>query len=211
MRAILTIIRIYIWLLIIWAIMSWIPGLSESALRDVIGIPIVPVLRLFSFATANIGGVGVGFQAIILIFLLSFIERFLDKKVRESEASFTPSGYDAESGSGTFPADERAWWNSLPGNEQESASGMEAKSDRGYVSGESSEASLASGGESQQTGDDETAVIPPESESYVTEENGYITDRGGSIGTDPFVTEESKNIVDAEFEDIADADDEARN
>ena len=131
--------------------------------------------------------------------------------MRESEASFTPSGYDAESGSGTFPADERAWWDSLPGNEQESASGAEDRSNVGDISDESGEASLSSGSESLQTGDDETAVIPPESESYVTEENGYITDRGESIGTDPFVTKESKNIADAEFEDIVDADDEARN
>ena len=83
MRILLYIIRGYIWLIVIWAIMTWIPGLSGSAFHSFIGLPVVPVLNLFSFATVGF----IGLQAIIVIGLLWFIETWLEKKIKEQEGA----------------------------------------------------------------------------------------------------------------------------
>lgn len=83
MKFLLTVIRIYIWLIVAWALMSWIPILATSTLRQIIGIPIVPLLKLFGFAQLGIGGGGIGFQPLILIFILTILERWIEKKYQE--------------------------------------------------------------------------------------------------------------------------------
>ncbi|HES58210.1 MAG TPA: YggT family protein [Firmicutes bacterium] len=83
MRILLVIIKIYIWLIVAWAIMTWIPGLSGSAVHNILGLPIVPVLNIFSFA--NIGFIGL--QAIIVIGILWFVESWLEKKLKEQEGA----------------------------------------------------------------------------------------------------------------------------
>ena len=83
MRILLTIIRIYIWIIVAWAIMTWIPGLSGSAFHNFIGLPVVPVLNLFSFARIGF----IGLQAIILIGILWLIESWLEKKLKEQEGA----------------------------------------------------------------------------------------------------------------------------
>ena len=118
MRILLTAIRLYTILIFIWALMSWIPGLRGGALHHIIGLPIVPVLNLFSFATAKIGGVGVGFQAMILIFILWGIERWLEKITHEK----THTGYAGDTvksrhgfedkGTG-YVETERPWYEDL--------------------------------------------------------------------------------------------------
>ena len=81
MRILLYIIKADIWLIVIWAIMTWIPGVRGSAVHNIIGMPIVPVLNIFSFA--NIGFIGL--QAIIVIGILWFVESWLEKQIKEQE------------------------------------------------------------------------------------------------------------------------------
>ncbi len=89
MKFLLTVIRIYIWLIVAWALMSWIPFLATSTLRQIIGLPIVPLLKLFGFAQIGIGSGGIGFQPIILILILTILERWIEKKYQEQ----TQTGY----------------------------------------------------------------------------------------------------------------------
>ena len=81
MKFLLTVIKIYIWLIIAWALMSWFPGLNNSIVRQIIGIPIVPVLKIFNFASFGAGGIG--FQPMIVIFILMIIERWIERKYHE--------------------------------------------------------------------------------------------------------------------------------
>jgi uncharacterized protein YggT (Ycf19 family) len=123
MRVLLTIIRLYIVLIFIWTLMTWIPGLRGGVLHNIIGFPIVPVLNLFSFASANVGGTGVGFQAIIVIVLLTMIERWLGKISQEH----THTGYAGDTvnkrhgfedkGTGYVEC-ERPWYEDLATDEE---------------------------------------------------------------------------------------------
>lgn len=83
MRILLVIIKVYIWLIVAWAIMTWIPGLAGSTFHNIIGLPVVPVLNLFSFASIGF----IGLQAIIVIGLLWLLESWLEKKVKEQEGA----------------------------------------------------------------------------------------------------------------------------
>jgi len=83
MRILLYLIKAYIWLIVAWAIMTWIPGLSGSTFHYYLGLPIVPVIGLFRFA--HIGFIGL--QAMIVIVILWFIESWLEKKIKEQEGA----------------------------------------------------------------------------------------------------------------------------
>ncbi|MCH7472961.1 hypothetical protein IIA79_08430 [bacterium] len=69
------VVRAYYYLVIAWAIMTWIPGLAGSLLHDVVGWPIVPLLNLLSFARIGF----VGLQAVILLVLLWMLLIYLER------------------------------------------------------------------------------------------------------------------------------------
>lgn len=69
---------IYRIIIIIWAVMTWIPGLNGSAFHHIVGLPVVPVLGLFSFATVGF----VGLQAIILLGVIWGLEMLIEKKLK---------------------------------------------------------------------------------------------------------------------------------
>ena len=86
MRILLYLIRAYIWLMVVWAIMTWIPGVAGSPVHNLIGIPIVPVLNLFSFASIGF----VGLQAIIVIGILWLVEAAIERKLKRDEGTDAP-------------------------------------------------------------------------------------------------------------------------
>ncbi len=73
MVALYWIVRIYKYLLIAWALMTWIPGLRGSAFHTLLGIPVRPVLAPFDFLT--VGGIGLG--PIIPLLVLNYLEDWL--------------------------------------------------------------------------------------------------------------------------------------
>ena len=76
MIALYWIVRIYMWTVIAWALMTWLPFLRGSAVHDLLGVVVWPVLKPFSFL--HIGPLGFG--PIIPISLLSILERWLGRQ-----------------------------------------------------------------------------------------------------------------------------------
>jgi Predicted integral membrane protein len=72
---VLKLINAYIWLMVIYAFMSWIPGLYQSALGKFIGKIVDPYLDLFSKLHLQIGGFD--FTIWVAVLSLELIERFL--------------------------------------------------------------------------------------------------------------------------------------
>lgn len=87
MRILLILIKVYIWIIVIWSIMTWIPGVAGSAVHNVLGAAVVPVLNLFSFATVGF----IGLQGMIVIVILWVVESWLEKKLKEREKGLTPA------------------------------------------------------------------------------------------------------------------------
>jgi len=83
MRVLLWIVRIYEYWMIAWALMSWIPGVAGSPFHQLIGIPIIPVLNLFSFL--HLGPIGL--QAIIPLALLMTADQFLTNRVQAAQGA----------------------------------------------------------------------------------------------------------------------------
>jgi uncharacterized protein YggT (Ycf19 family) len=76
------ILGIYRWIIIIWAVMTWIPFQSGSIgqqIHQIVGLPVVPVLNLFSFASFN----NIGFSAIILLGIIWFIEEQIERRLKQ--------------------------------------------------------------------------------------------------------------------------------
>ena len=69
---------IYRIIIIVWAVMTWIPGISGSAIHHIVGLPVEPVLRLFSFATVGF----VGLQAIVLLGIIWGLEVLIEKRLK---------------------------------------------------------------------------------------------------------------------------------
>jgi YggT family protein len=84
------IIRAYVGLIFVWAIMSWIPGLAGSQLHNIIGMPILPVVNIFSFL--HVGQVGLG--AVVVALLLGFVANWLAKFIVQPGAGEGPPMID---------------------------------------------------------------------------------------------------------------------
>jgi uncharacterized protein YggT (Ycf19 family) len=91
------IVRCYRYLLVAWILMTWIPGISGSTFHDIVGLPVIPVLNLFSFL--NIGFIGLSGIAVLLI--LWPIEAYLERHVKPRD--------DAEAASPVFDATGTAY------------------------------------------------------------------------------------------------------
>ena len=118
MRALLTIVNLYMLLVIAWAIMTWIPGVAGGPLHNAVGMPVVPVLNLFSFARVG----AVGFQAMILVFALIFVQRWLERRIaaderaqRLAEGNVSPEDIMQTGAS----AREKNWWEDLEEEKRE--------------------------------------------------------------------------------------------
>jgi YggT family protein len=70
-------IRVYSFVVILWALLSWFPIPAIAAIRNVIGYAVVPVVNLFSFA--NFAGVNA--SAVIVLLILYGLERAVFTKV----------------------------------------------------------------------------------------------------------------------------------
>jgi uncharacterized protein YggT (Ycf19 family) len=70
-------IRIYSFVVIAWALLSWIPLPFIGTVRNVLGYAVVPVVNLFSFA--NFGGVSA--SAVIVVLILYGLERLIFNKI----------------------------------------------------------------------------------------------------------------------------------
>jgi len=79
---------IYRIIIIAWAIMTWIPGLSGSMFHYYVGLPVRPVLNLFSFATVGF----VGLQAIILLGIIWGLEVMIEKHLQSQGVDVYESG-----------------------------------------------------------------------------------------------------------------------
>ncbi len=82
------ILGIYRIIIIVWAVMTWIPGISGSALHNFVGIPVVPVLNLFSFATIGF----IGIQAIILLGIIWGLETLIENHLKTQGLDVFESG-----------------------------------------------------------------------------------------------------------------------
>ena len=91
-QALIWALRIYKWLIIVWAVMTWIPGLSGSAIHDILGLPILPLMKLFSWA--SIGPIGLG--AVIIILGVNWLEGWLIQKYMPHETAPEPQPEPAE-------------------------------------------------------------------------------------------------------------------
>ena len=76
MAALYWIAKVYKYYLIAWVLASWIPGLNESDLYAILGIPVWPVLAPFDFL--HLGPVSFG--AIVPLFLLNMLENWAGKQ-----------------------------------------------------------------------------------------------------------------------------------
>jgi uncharacterized protein YggT (Ycf19 family) len=76
---ILWILRIYSILIIIWAVMTWIPGLSGSSFHHYLGMPIWPVLQVFKWASIGF----IGLQAVIVLLILWAIESMIERHLKK--------------------------------------------------------------------------------------------------------------------------------
>jgi uncharacterized protein YggT (Ycf19 family) len=76
MAALYWIAKVYKYYLIGWVLASWIPGLNQSELYAILGIPVWPVLAPFDFL--HLGPVGFG--AIIPLILLNMLENWAGKQ-----------------------------------------------------------------------------------------------------------------------------------
>ena len=70
------IVRVYMWMVAAWAIMTWLPFLRGSAIHDLLGVAVWPVLAPFSFLHFGL----LGFGPVIPLLLLGMLERWLGKQ-----------------------------------------------------------------------------------------------------------------------------------
>ncbi|MDR2975874.1 MAG: YggT family protein [Streptococcaceae bacterium] len=68
-------ITIYIWILVIYALMSWLPGLSQSRFGYWVNRLVQPYLRLFDKIPTRFGVFD--FQVFLAVFLLILVQRLL--------------------------------------------------------------------------------------------------------------------------------------
>ncbi len=124
MRPLLMVVNLYMLLVIAWAIMTWIPGVAGGPLHNAVGLPVVPVLNLFSFARVG----AVGFQAMILLFILIAVQRWLERNIerRDVAASIARGELDPAEMQDAAPKDKQ-WWEDL--DEQENREKNEGDSD----------------------------------------------------------------------------------
>ena len=89
------ILGIYRIIIIVWAVMTWIPGISGSALHNFVGLPVVPILNLFSFASIGF----VGLQAIILLGIIWGLETLIENHLKAQGVDVYESGVQGEDNS----------------------------------------------------------------------------------------------------------------
>lgn len=65
---------IYRYIIIAWAVMTWIPGIRGSAIHHIVGLPVEPVLNLFSFASVG----PIGFAPMILLGVIWGLEVWIE-------------------------------------------------------------------------------------------------------------------------------------
>lgn len=120
MRPLLIVVNLYMLLVIAWAIMTWIPGVAGSPLHNAVGMPVVPVLNLFAFARVG----AVGFQAMILLFVLIAIQRWLERNIeRRDVADKIASGEIDVAEMLNAPPRDKDWWEDLEEENREKGEG----------------------------------------------------------------------------------------
>ncbi len=80
-------IRAYVWLIFIWALLTWIPGVHGSTFHNIIGWPVVPVINLFRFL--RVGQIGLG--AVVVAMLLNFVANWLARQIVQQQAGGPPT------------------------------------------------------------------------------------------------------------------------
>jgi uncharacterized protein YggT (Ycf19 family) len=75
------VVVVYRYLVIAWVLLTWIPGVAGSMFHHILGLPVEPVLGIFSFLDMG----PVGFSAIPVLLLLSWAESVLKKRIEPEE------------------------------------------------------------------------------------------------------------------------------
>lgn len=71
--AINNLISLYILLIVIWCLLSWFPGASQSALVDFLNRLVYPYLSVFERIIPPLGGVS--FSPVVAVFVLWLVQR----------------------------------------------------------------------------------------------------------------------------------------
>lgn len=71
--AINNLISLYILLIVIWCLLSWFPGGSQSALGDFLNRLVYPYLSVFERIIPPLGGVS--FSPVVAVFVLWLVQR----------------------------------------------------------------------------------------------------------------------------------------
>jgi hypothetical protein len=82
----LWLLRGYMALVVVWALLSWIPLQFVGPIRSIIGYAVVPVVNLFSFASFG----GISLAAVIVLVILSAAERAVFNKIIKSDPNYDP-------------------------------------------------------------------------------------------------------------------------
>jgi YggT family protein len=83
MKALLWIVRIYRWWMFGWVLLTWIPVIAGSHLHMLLGLPVIPVLRIFDFLSVG----GLGFGPLIPLYGLFWLDRFLQRQLEAQRAA----------------------------------------------------------------------------------------------------------------------------
>ncbi|MCC7479739.1 YggT family protein [bacterium] len=85
-------IRAYVWLIFIWALLTWIPGVAGSTFHNIIGLPVLPVINLFSFL--RVGPIGLG--AVVVALLLNFVANWIARKIVQQSSGGQPPAIEGD-------------------------------------------------------------------------------------------------------------------
>lgn len=86
MVGLLWILRLCSALVIIWALLSWIPLDIAAQLRGILGYVVAPVVNLFSFASLG----PISFAPWIVVLILMGLERLVFNKIIKDNPHYDP-------------------------------------------------------------------------------------------------------------------------